>query len=199
MYRGPRNGPRTPRPSADAGEPGARLYTRFGPCGWYARPVRRVVIIAAVATWLTGCAPAIEQRLMQGPTAEEVFRARTVTRTGKPPSFEERGPWQIEIDGRISRYLAQHPEFANSPEMQNFRFGKQVRVGMPKEQVVVLLGEPEATVTDAVEMEKLARVYWPEIKGKATEVLVYPGGWRIFVKDGSVVDVVRWVPPRYGI
>ena len=161
--------------------------------------MRRVLVVAAVCLSLTGCSLAVEQRLTQGPTAEEVFRARSVARTGKPPSFEERGPWQVEVDGRISRYLAQHPEIANSPEVQNFRFGKQVRVGMPKEQVVVLLGQPDATVTDTAEMEKLARVYWPEIKGKATEVLVYPGGWRIFVKDGSVVDLVRWVPPRYGI
>ena len=167
---------------------------------WYARPVFRVAVVLAVAAWLTGCVSLpVEQRLMQGPTSEEVFRARTLARTGRPPSFEDRGPWENDLDRRISRYLAQHPEFANSPDMQNFRFGKQTRVGMTREQVVVLLGDPDSTVTDAAEMEKLARVYWPQIKGKASEVLVYPGGWRFFVKDGQVVDLVRWVPSRYGI
>ena len=162
--------------------------------------MRRGVVAVTVALWLTGCVSfPVEERPTQGPTAEEVFRARAIARTGRPPSFEERGPWQDEVDRRISRYLAQHPEFANSPEVQNFRFGKQVRVGMSKEQVRVLLGEPDAIVTDDAAMEKLARVYWPHIKGKATEALVYPGGWRVFVKDGQVVDLVRWIPPRYGI
>lgn len=157
----------------------------------------RAVIAVVVAASLAGCVSfPVEKRAMQGPTSEDVWTARVVARSGRQPNFEERGQWQDAVDRRISRYLAAHPEFANSFEVQNFRFQKQVTVGMTMDQVTALLDTPDATVTDAREMERLARAFWPQIKGKASEVRLYPPGWRIFVNEGRVVDLVQYLPPR---
>ena len=44
-------------------------------------------------------------------------------------------------------------------------------------------------------MEKLARRYWPSIKGNATEAWVYPEGWRLYFKDSIVVDITQYYVP----
>ena len=150
-----------------------------------------VVVLAAGCLTLP-----LEKRTTHGPTAEEIWTARFGGSTGRPPSMDERGHWEDQIDRRISRYLHEHPEVANAYEVQTFRFSKQVTVGMTKEQVTVLLGAPNAMVTDAAEMEKLARKYWPEIKGKAKEVWLYPAGWRIFLADDRVIDITQFLQPR---
>ena len=158
----------------------------------------RTLVVAALVLAVTGCASApIEQRTTQGPTAEQVYVARVYAQNGRQPTFEERGHWQHQMDRQIAQYLQQHPEVANSFDVQAFRFTKQVTVGMVKEQATILLGPPSSTVTDAAALEKLARKYWPDIKGKATEALVYPGGWNLFVANDRVVDITQYVerPP----
>ena len=68
--------------------------------------------------------------------------------------------------------------------MSTFRFIKQVTVGQTDEQVVILLGPPLARISDAAEMEKLARQYWPAVKeNEPSEVWTYPSGWCIYMKD----------------
>jgi len=44
-------------------------------------------------------------------------------------------------------------------------------------------------------MEKLARKYWPSIKGNATEAWVYPAGWNLYFKDATVVDITQYLVP----
>ena len=159
-------------------------------------PVFRIVVVLLV---LAGCASmgAVEERTTHGPKAEQIWMAQVMERTGRTPSFEESNAWRDQSDQRISRFLVQHPEVANSFEVQGFRFDKQVSVGMTKEQVTVLLGPPEATVTDVKELEKLARKYWPSMKDKVSEAWLYTLGWRVFMHEDKVVDLVQYLSPKY--
>ena len=156
------------------------------------------LIVGLLVVLLSGCATlGLEKRVTLGPTAEEIWKTRIRMQNGRDPSFDERGLWYDQMDRRISRFLNEHPEIANSYEIMGFRSTKQVAVGMTTEQVTVLLGGPDARVTNAAEMEKLARRFWPEIKGKAKEVWLYPDGWRIFIADGRVIDLVQYNLPTF--
>ena len=158
----------------------------------------RTLVLLALFVVMAGCASVpIEQRTTQGPTAEDVYVARIYAQNRRSPNFEERGHWQHQMDQRIARYLQEHPEFANSYDVQAFRFTKQVTVGMTKEQATILLGPPTSTVREAPALEKLARKYWPEMKDKATEAWTYPGGWNLFFGGDRVVDITQYVerPP----
>jgi hypothetical protein len=66
---------------------------------------------------------------------------------------------------------------------------------MTKEQIVILLGNPETTTTDPAEMEKLARRYWPAVKARAKETWTYPLGWRFYFAGDRVVDITQYLPP----
>ena len=158
------------------------------------------IISALVLVVLAGCASsmgAVEDRTTHGPKAEQIWMAQVMERTGRMPSFEESNAWRDQSDQRISRFLMQHPEVANSFEVQGFRFDKQVSVGMTKEQVTVLLGAPEAIVTDVKDLEKLARKYWPSMKDKVSEAWLYTLGWRVFMHEDKVVDLVQYLSPKY--
>ena len=67
-----------------------------------------------------------------GSTDEQIWMALIMERSGRQPSFEESNAWRDQMDRRISRYLAEHPEVANSYDVHTFRFDKQVVVGMTK-------------------------------------------------------------------
>jgi hypothetical protein len=157
--------------------------------------LRAFSLIALLAA-LGACArlAAREQRTLQGPTAMEIWTASVVLRTGHGPSFDEQHRWESQMEVRISRYLSEHPEIANSPEVSNFTFLRQVVVGMTKEQAQLLLGPPAATASDAAQIEKLARAYWPAIKaGNVTEAWVYPMGWRLYFNGPRIVDITQYV------
>ena len=160
------------------------------------RGVSRTLVLAlALLTALAACAQMMttEQRAVQGPTAEEIWTASVALMTGREPTFEEKYQWEVRIDRRISQYLHQHPEVANSAEVQIFQFVRQVTVGMTKEQVVILLGAPVVATKDAAEIEKLARGYWRLIKPKnVTEAWLYPQGWRLYFSDSKVVDITQY-------
>jgi hypothetical protein len=136
-----------------------------------------------------------EQRVTQGPMAEDLFMTRGIMANGKEPNFDERRHWYNQVDTRISQYLIRHPEVASSVDVSTFRFIRQVSVGQDQEQVLILLGPPIGRTTDEAEMEKLARRYWPSIKGNATEAWVYPEGWRLYFKDSVVVDITQYYVP----
>lgn len=159
--------------------------------------MRKLAVGLVLLVLMSGCATFVEKRTTQGPTAEEMWKMRAVMQNGREPNFDERGHWQDQMDRRISKFLGEHPEIANSYDVMAFRFSRQVAVGMTAEQVSVLLGGPDSKVTDQAEMEKLARKFWPQIKGKAKEVWLYPGGWRIFIADGRVVDMIQYQAPSF--
>jgi hypothetical protein len=159
--------------------------------------VRRSLLLAAALLGLLGACAQItssEKRAIQGPTAEEVWTATVVLTTGRAPGLDEKTQWDNQIDMRISQYLADHPEIANSLDVQTFRYHRQVIVGMSKEQVLLLIGAPTLTARDAGEIEKLARQYWPGVKpNNPTEAWLYPQGWRLFFYDARLVDITQYL------
>jgi hypothetical protein len=114
---------------------------------------------------------------------------------GREPNFDERRHWNNQIYLKISQYLNRNQDSANSVDVSTFRFIRQVSVGQTDEQVLILLGPPIAKTTDEAEMEKLARKYWPSIKGNATEAWEYPAGWRLYFKGSRVVDITQYFVP----
>ncbi len=159
---------------------------------------RALPLLAAVLLLVAGCATLgggpLEQRTTQGPSAEDVWLYRVARQTGREPTYEERRLWETDIDRRISDYLRDHPERANNPDVSAFRFWRQPSVGMTKEQVLILLGAPLLVTNDAGQMEKLARRFWPEIRGNATEVWSYPLGWNFYFAGQQLTDVTQYVP-----
>jgi hypothetical protein len=161
------------------------------------RGVRRLLLVAGLVI-LAGCASARvkEQRVTQGPMAEDLWMTSVILANGREPNFDERRHWTNQLELKISQYLHQHPEAANSLDVSTFRFIRQVSVGQTKEQVLILLGRPMGTTTDPAEMEKLARAYWPAVKNtEATEAWLYPAGWRLYFKDTTVVDITQYLVP----
>lgn len=149
-----------------------------------------------VAVVLAGAACAsgrpIEQRTTEGPLAEELWFYRVSEMNGREPTFEERRRWENQLDIAVNRYLAKDQTFANSPQLSTFRFLRQASVGMSKEQVVILLGDPDRVTRDEAEIQALATRYWPAIRGKATEAWVYPLGWRLFFAESQLVDITQF-------
>jgi len=160
--------------------------------------MRHAVVLAAALSLLSACATSrgpVEQRSTQGPTAEMFWTAAILVQNGRAPTFEEKRHWEDDIEARIAAYLRTHPEAANSLTVSSFRFHKQVVVGMDKEQVKILLGEPSRTSTDPAEMRNVARGFWPSLRGKATDVQVYPLGWAFFFTGDKLIDITQYVPP----
>ena len=157
---------------------------------------RTGLLAAALLVALAACAqmPALDKRAIQGPTAEEIWTAMVMLTTGREPSFDEKRQWDEQMDRRLSRFLAQNPQIASSPDVQTFRFIRQVTVGMSKDQALLLLGAPVLATKDAAEIEKLARRFWPLIKAaNPTEVWLYPQGWRLYFNESRVVDITQYL------
>jgi len=158
--------------------------------------VRRIVVVAlALVLVLTGCASlrTQEQRTTEGPMAEDIWTMKVLLANGREPNFDERRRWDNAMEQRIGKYLRDNPQAANSVDVSTFRFIRQVSIGQTDEQVLILLGPPLARVTDTAEIEKLARQYWPVVKeNEPTEAWTYPSGWRIYLKEKTVVDITQY-------
>ena len=155
-----------------------------------------VLLCALVAG---GCAAMgrgpVEHRSTQGPTSTQMLNFRVLMESGREPTFEERRQWESLVEEKISAYLRAHPEKASALDVSTFRYLRQVAVGMDKEQVLILLGAPASVSGDQAEMEKIARKYWSNIKGNATEVWVYPLGWNMFFAGQRLIDITQYLPP----
>ena len=177
----------------------ARLSTTEGPRISSAAAASCVMLVIC-ALFAGGCfarRQAVEQRSTQGPTAEQMLNLRIMLESGRQPTFEEKRQWEGHVEERISAYLRAHPEKASALDVSTFRYLRQVAVGMDKEQVLILLGAPVSVSGDQAQMEKIARGYWPVIKGNATEVWVYPLGWNLFFAGQRLIDITQYVPPGY--
>jgi hypothetical protein len=154
-----------------------------------------VVLALAVLELAASCASMnkIEQRTSQGPTAREMWYMRMVVQNGREPSFDEKQMWQDEMDMKISHWLNTHPDDASSLGVGNLRFERRVVVGMSKEQVLMLLDSPISVTADEGEMQKLARRYWPMLKGNVTEAWVYPMGWNFYFAGPRLIDITQYV------
>jgi hypothetical protein len=158
------------------------------------RDVKRIAIVA-LALIVAGCymSRVKEQRTTEGPLAEDIWTMRVLLANGREPNFDERRRWDNAMEQKIGEYLRQNPEAANSMDVSTFKFIRQVSVGQTSEQVLILLGPPMSRTADQAEMEKLARQFWPSVKeGEPTEAWVYPSGWRIYIKDKTVVDITQY-------
>jgi len=156
-----------------------------------------VASLLLCALVLGGCAMRrgpVEQRSTQGPTSQQMLNFRVLAQSGREPTFEEKRQWDNQVEEKISAYLRTHPDKASSLDVSTFRLVRQVTVGMDKEQVLILLGAPLTVSGDQGQMEKIARSYWPVIKGNATEVWVYPLGWNMFFAGQKLVDITQYVP-----
>jgi len=156
--------------------------------------VKRVAILGLVLV-LAGCYSmrTKEQRTTEGPMAEDIWTLKSLIANGREPNFDERRRWDNAMEQKIGTYLRQNPEAASSVDVSTFRFIRQVTIGQSDEQVIILLGPPLARISDAAEMEKLARHYWPAAKeNEPSEVWTYPSGWRIYMKDRTVVDITQY-------
>ena len=156
--------------------------------------VKRVAILG-LALLVAGCASwrIKEQRTTEGPMAEDIWTMKVIMANGREPNFDERRRWDNAMEQRIGQYLRQNPDAASSMDVSTFRFIRQVTIGQTDEQVLILLGPPLARISDAAEMEKLARQYWTAVKeNEPSEVWTYPSGWRIYMKDRTVVDITQY-------
>jgi len=156
--------------------------------------VKRVAILGLVLV-LAGCYSmrTKEQRTTEGPMAEDIWTLKSLIANGREPNFDERRRWDNAMEQKIGTYLRQNPEAASSVDVSTFRFIRQVTIGQSDEQVIILLGPPLARISDTAEMEKLARQYWPAVKeNEPSEVWTYPSGWRIYMKDRTVVDITQY-------
>ena len=162
------------------------------------RGVRLIAAVLGLVLVLSGCfsTRVKEQRTTEGPMAEDIWTMKVLIANGREPNFDERRRWDNAMERSIGLYLRQNPEAANSMDVSTFRFIRQVSVGQSAEQVLILLGPPLSRITETVEMEKLARQYWPAVKeNEPTEAWTYPSGWRIYLKEKTVVDITQYAIP----
>ena len=154
------------------------------------------LLIASASVVLGGCASmrTVEQRTTQGPSAREMWYIRILVQNGREPSMDERHDWEDQLETKITQFLNQHPEVANTLQVTSFRFDRRVAVGMSKEQVLLLLDAPLGVTGDQGEMEKLARRFWPLLKGNVTEAWAYPMGWNLYFAGSRLLDITQYGP-----
>jgi hypothetical protein len=154
------------------------------------------LVLAAVLA--AGCATGQDAiiRTGIGPSAKELFVARSLLAYGRSPNFDEMRRWQDQVDERVFRYLRDHPEVEQSERYSDFRFFRQVTPGSTRGEVRTLLEEPDERTIDSALMAVLAGGHWTAIQGRAKEAWVYPGGWVLFFNDTVVVEITRRGSPR---
>jgi hypothetical protein len=79
----------------------------------------------------------------------------------------------------------------NDTRYSSFRFWRQVSIGSTKEEVRILLEEPDQRTIDPALMASLSRRHWSQVQGKAKEAWVYPLGWVLYLDDKAVVSMIR--------
>jgi hypothetical protein len=162
--------------------------------------VRRLAVLIALVA-LAGCASSTGptdkdvQRATEGPTAEEVFMSRFLRGYGRLPTFDESTAFRIELEERVSNYLAAHPDLSTSPRASQFTFHRRIAVGMSKEEVMLLAGAPYEVTGDEARMQAAARQFWPSIKERAKEMWEYPGNWQFYFEGDRLVDLTVFGKP----
>ena len=157
------------------------------------RASRSVAFGLLLGVVVGGCAMfTIDERAIEGPTAEKVWKERFKLANGRGPSFSETEGFEEQMDAKVREFLRNNPEVGNSYRATTLRLFRQVAVGMTKEEVTLLLDKPQDVTADAGRMEVLARRWWPTVKANAKEAWVYPGGWTLYFDGNAVTDVTRY-------
>jgi hypothetical protein len=159
----------------------------------------RLAGLLLAATLAAGCGLLTEPRPVfeqtnRGPSSDEVFVIRTYLRLGRQPSFDERRRFQDHLDDRVRRYLREHPEIEQSSRYSDIRFWHQVGEGSSRDEVRLLLDEPDETTGDAARMAQLAERFWPTLSARAKEAWVYPG-WVLFFDDRGLTAFIKVLAP----
>jgi len=130
------------------------------------------------------------QRATQGPAADDVWVARFVQGYGRLPTFDEEIAWKEGLESRVLAYLSRRPEVATSPRASRLRFQRSVVVGMQKDEVVLLLEQPDTMTSDEAKMRAAAGRFWEPIGRHAKEMWTYPSGWHLYFDGDRLVDVI---------
>lgn len=158
------------------------------------RPGRLIWGLLVVASLAAGCLLGGKETVEwsgRGPTAEQLFVARSQALNGRAPTFDEKRQWEGAVEERVFAYLRDHPELQQTPRYSDFRFWWQVTIGSTPAEVRVLLSEPREQTIDPAQMAALAERHWGELDGKATEAWIYDPGWILYFDDRAVVGVVH--------
>jgi hypothetical protein len=164
-------------------------------------PMRRVVGIVLAALALAGCSVQMDtyEQTPQGPSGLDVLTARSQALNGRAPNFDEKRIWENQTDMRIAKYLREHPELEQSPRYLEVRFWRQVIPGAPREEVLMLLDEPQEETIDPSYMAVMAERHWDDLGRRVTEAWLYHG-WVIYFDDKAVVSTIKRVgrfEPQY--
>jgi hypothetical protein len=153
----------------------------------------RMAGVVAAGFMAAACAtpqPVIEQTT-RGPIAQEIQIARSFSANGRDMGWDEKRYYEEQMEEKVFKYLREHPGFENETRYSTFRFWRQVSVGSTKEEVKVLLDDPDERTIDPALMASLARRHWSQVQGKAKEAWVYPLGWVLYIDDKAVVSMIR--------
>ena len=153
----------------------------------------RMAGVVAAGFMVADCAtpqPLIEQTT-RGPIAQEMQIARSFAANGRDLGWDEKRHYEEQLEENVFKYLREHPELQNETRYSTFRFWRQVSIGSTKEEVKVLLDDPDQRTIDPALMASLARRHWSQIQGKAKEAWVYPLGWVLYIDDKAVVSMIR--------
>ena len=156
------------------------------------RALRLAGVVAAglVAGACATPQPIIEQT-MRGPIAHEIQIARSFAANGRDMGWDEKRHYEDQLEEKVFKYLREHPDLQNEARYSTFRFWRQVSVGSTKEEIKVLLDDPDERTIDPALMASLARRHWSQVQGKAKEAWVYPLGWILYIDDKAVVSMIR--------
>ncbi|HEV8437157.1 MAG TPA: hypothetical protein VGT40_03590 [Methylomirabilota bacterium] len=148
-----------------------------------------------LALLAAGCAGRLDtvELTPRGPTAEDLFVARSQAINGRAPSFDEKRQWSSQVEDRVFAYLREHPELQQTSRYSDFRFWWQVTTGSTPAEVRVLLEEPHEQTIDPARMAALADRHWNGVRPRATEAWVYEPAWTIYFDDRGVVGMVHRV------
>jgi len=160
-----------------------------------ARVVRAAGLMAAglLAGACAARQPVVENTT-RGPLAAEMHIVRSYNANGREPGWDEKRQFEDQLEDKVFKYLREHPEIENESRYSSFRFWRQVSIGSTKEEVRILLDEPDQRTIDPALMASLSRRHWSQVQTKAKEAWVYPLGWVLYMDDTAVVSMIRERP-----
>jgi len=153
----------------------------------------RTAGVMVVGLLVGACAtpPPLVENTTRGPMAAEMNIVRSFNANGREPGWDEKRQFEDQLEEKVFKYLREHPEIENDTRYSSFRFWRQVSIGSTKEEVRILLEEPDQRTIDPALMASLSRRHWSQVQTKAKEAWVYPLGWVLYLDDNAVVSMIR--------
>ena len=158
--------------------------------------VLRTAGLMAAGVLAGACAahqPVVENTT-RGPIAAEMNVVRSFNANGREPGWDEKRQFEDQLEDKVFKYLREHPDIENESRYTSFRFWRQVSIGSTREEVRILLDEPDQRTIDPALMASLSRRHWSQVQTKAKEAWLYPLGWVLYLDDTAVVSMIRERP-----